>query len=241
MQLSALACLAATTAAFTSGPLRVPHSSVRRPRRLLAQLGVDWETGVDEASGQTYYYNAQTGASQWEPPQAVVPARKALWTLAPTDGVLNEYQLHSGEEQVLGRFDMVEQSPYVSRMQCIVRVANDGTASVISLGKAQTRIVIGSDAWSRRTVILGKEQTHALKDGEQIALQKDHLSGSMQAVFTVYAPAAHGDSHAQEDGYAQQGQQQWTPHPWETQVDQNGQVYYHNPQTGVVQWDPPLQ
>ena len=27
-----------------------------------------WVSGVDQASGQTYYYNEQTGQSQWEPP-----------------------------------------------------------------------------------------------------------------------------------------------------------------------------
>ena len=33
------------------------------------QLPAGWITGVDEASGQRYYYNEQTGQSQWELPQ----------------------------------------------------------------------------------------------------------------------------------------------------------------------------
>jgi len=28
-----------------------------------------WTTGIDEQSGQQYYFNEQTGASQWDPPQ----------------------------------------------------------------------------------------------------------------------------------------------------------------------------
>uniref|UniRef100_A0A7S4MY15 WW domain-containing protein n=1 Tax=Prymnesium polylepis TaxID=72548 RepID=A0A7S4MY15_9EUKA len=32
-------------------------------------LPAGWIAGVDEASGHTYYYNEQTGQSQWEPPQ----------------------------------------------------------------------------------------------------------------------------------------------------------------------------
>ena len=35
----------------------------------LGQLPAGWITGVDEASGQQYYYNEQTGQSQWDPPQ----------------------------------------------------------------------------------------------------------------------------------------------------------------------------
>eukprot|EP00315_Gephyrocapsa_oceanica_P040888 CAMPEP_0185478604 /NCGR_PEP_ID=MMETSP1366-20130426/4898_1 /TAXON_ID=38817 /ORGANISM="Gephyrocapsa oceanica, Strain RCC1303" /LENGTH=390 /DNA_ID=CAMNT_0028085895 /DNA_START=23 /DNA_END=1194 /DNA_ORIENTATION=- len=35
-----------------------------------APLPAGWCGAVDEASGQTYYYHEQTGASQWEPPQA---------------------------------------------------------------------------------------------------------------------------------------------------------------------------
>ena len=32
-------------------------------------LPAGWSAAVDQASGQTYYYNEQTGQSQWEPPQ----------------------------------------------------------------------------------------------------------------------------------------------------------------------------
>ena len=32
-------------------------------------LPAGWITGVDQASGATYYFNEQTGQSQWEPPQ----------------------------------------------------------------------------------------------------------------------------------------------------------------------------
>ena len=33
-----------------------------------AALPYGWISGVDQQSGQTYYYNEQTGQSQWEPP-----------------------------------------------------------------------------------------------------------------------------------------------------------------------------
>lgn len=197
LRLSAFAFLAATAEALTLRPTAASVvGRVQRSRKLFAQLSVGWATGVDEASGQTYYYNEQTGQSQWEPPQSATTE----WIVAPTDGTLHEYTLRPGEEQVLGRYDMAEPEICVSRVQCLVRVAADGTASVTSLGKPQTRVVVGADAWRRSTVILGKEQTHVLKDGEQIALHKDHISGFMHAVYTVYAV------HAQQGGYVQEQQ-----------------------------------
>jgi len=48
--------------------LTAPYIRVHRTRQLFAQL--DWTPRVDEVSGATYYYNEQTGESQWEPPQA---------------------------------------------------------------------------------------------------------------------------------------------------------------------------
>merc|ERR1719327_1475023 len=33
-------------------------------------LPAGWVSGVDQATGQTYYYNEQTGQSQWEAPSA---------------------------------------------------------------------------------------------------------------------------------------------------------------------------
>ena len=40
----------------------------QQPADLTARLDAGWESHVDEASGQTYYVNSQTGESQWEPP-----------------------------------------------------------------------------------------------------------------------------------------------------------------------------
>lgn len=39
------------------------------PAGVGAQLPPGWVTGVDPSTGQQYYYNEQTGASQWDPPQ----------------------------------------------------------------------------------------------------------------------------------------------------------------------------
>ena len=47
----------------------IPTHLAQRTRHLFAQLA-EWTPLVDEVSGATYYYNEQTGQSQWEAPQA---------------------------------------------------------------------------------------------------------------------------------------------------------------------------
>jgi len=71
VRLSAVACLTATATALTASSSTVaawrsPLNRSPRTRPLLAQGG--WITAVDQASGQTYYYNEQTGATQWDAP-----------------------------------------------------------------------------------------------------------------------------------------------------------------------------
>ena len=68
---AAFACLATVTAltampALTPVP-RAPLGHLQRSRTLFAQVAA-WTTRADP-NGDTYYYNEQTGQSQWEPPQ----------------------------------------------------------------------------------------------------------------------------------------------------------------------------
>ena len=46
----------------------MPTHLAQRTRHLFAQLA-EWTPLVDEVSRATYYYNEQTGQSQWEAPQ----------------------------------------------------------------------------------------------------------------------------------------------------------------------------
>ena len=188
-----------------------------------------WTTATDETSGATYYYNEQTGEAQWEPPQGYGGAQ-ALWHAVPTSGVYSQYAMRSGEEQVLGRFDMVEQSPYVSRQQCLVRVAADGTATVISTGKPPTLIrahcdapwfvlrksrtlydvVENDDIWQQ--LLQGLEGTHVLSDGEQISLD---IRNPEAAVLTIRCQdevtGAVGGYDAQ---YSDDGSWKWDGAEW---------------------------
>ena len=127
------------------------------------------------------------------------------------------YVLRVGEEQVLSRWNMVEQSLYVSRIQAVVHVMADGQPLLVSSGRAATlwRAAYGAP-WSE----LHKDESITLSNGMQVSLDCRNPEG---AVFTC-----------QESGTQQ------IPYPWEALVDEaSGAFYYSNPQTGAMQWDPP--
>ena len=67
----AFACLATATALTAMPALtpvsRAPLVRLRRSQALFAQAAAGWTTLVDP-NGYTYYYNEQTGQSQWEAP-----------------------------------------------------------------------------------------------------------------------------------------------------------------------------
>ena len=236
MRSLAFACLAATAAALRPTVLRGPTGCVQRTTTLLAlQSQNGWVTGVDEASGETYYFNEQTGQSQWEPPEAASSqgyGGPISWRLMPALGVCSEYTVGPGEEQVLGCSDMVAeqtmreltgQTQLVSQAQCLVQVAADGTASVVSLGERPTGLrAHGRAPW----YALRKEAAHVLVDGEEIALDDGRT-----AVFTCQAErAGTGAGYSQQD--AGRG--------WVTAVDEaSGATYYINELTGQTQWEPP--
>ena len=185
----------------------------------------------------TYDRGGQIDQRRWEPSSLYGYGAQSVWTLAPADTVLGEYTLHAGQEQMLGRFDMVKPNPYVSRQQCCVRVSADGTCSVISLGKAQTYVITESErappgemidhtifmgqdrAQVLRTLVLRTGQEHILQDRDQIVFRT--------AKFTAYAQWAGNDQQYSQDG-------------WLMGVDDaSGQTYHYHPQTNQFQWEPP--
>ena len=282
---------------------------VRRTSKLTAQTG--WATGVDPATGATYYYNEQTGQSQWEPPVSVAPAAAAVaehlaaqsqaqsqaagagaqkaggaratqWTLAGLSGVTGfdftqdnptysswglhatvadplPYTLSTNDEQVLSRWNMVHQQLTVSRKQCLVKCLGDGTATLTSVGMGPTLWRMQGNPWCA----LQKGDKVTLTDGDQISLD----CNDPEAAVFVCLGAAVQQGGGQQGGYQQEGggyaqqdpssyaQQQQNPHaqqaqpqqahqgqlpyPWEQLADQNGNIYFWNPQTGEASWEPP--
>ena len=103
LRLAALACLTATAASLTTfrplrGGLLSRGSSTLRPRNHAASrtpliqlhaLAAGWEAQVDEASGQTYYLNSNTGESQWEPPPpgTIIVTAAQQWRIDGVSGV----------------------------------------------------------------------------------------------------------------------------------------------------------
>ena len=159
-------------------------------------LPTGWNAAYAE-DGALYYVNEQTGESQWEAPLAqsygaalAQSYGAALWRLVPFAGVYDEYVLGAGEQQVLGRFDMVAQSPYVSRRQCVVQVSADGVATMTTTGKPATVCRRWGSEWywfrrdtgRRYRTPLTQTEPHILVDGEQISLDCHNPEA---AIYTV--------------------------------------------------------
>ena len=197
--------------------LMVPTAHARS-RRLWMQLPKMWVTGIDPASGQSYYYNEITGQSQWEPPmhqnfgaQQGGFGPQVLCRLTPYFGVNNEYAVSNGGEQILGRYDMGPQKPdprpYISRIQCLVRVADDGTTYIEHVGKDHRPTALRGP--NGKWYALKKRQQHVLTHGEQISLDTKNPDGAVYSVSLQQggAPQQHqqGGASQQQGGAAQQG------------------------------------
>jgi len=179
------------------------------------------------------------GQSQWDQsdmqgvPQQGMNAAQVRWHLTPTTGVTSGHTVCNGEEQVLGRFDMVDQKLTVSRAQCLVQVGADGTALIASLGKRPTGLRRRNDApW------YGLAQGyHVLVDGEQVSLDVDSgESFGWQGLPYTAVFTCHKEGGDMGTGY-EQGLTQ-LPYPWIQLVDPEGAVYYANQQTGCATRDP---
>jgi len=298
LRYTAFACLTASAAALTAlMPTVLLRASLKFQRTTNIQNA--WEPLVDPANGYTYYYDAQTGQSQWEVPTEFattvaapnVAAKLVLWRMTGSAyrNSLNEpagvgsftgmtgfagadksrdyeidktqpvvYPLCEGDEQVLSRWNMVEQALTVSRRQCDIE-CKGGYATLVSNGRSPTMWRERGGPWCS----VPKGGSLVLSDGDQVSLDAQDPDA---AIFTCEAAQPGGSAqqggyeqqggsaqqggyeqqggyaqqggYEQQGGYAQQGQTQ-LPYPWEQLADQNGAVYYTNPQTGESQWDPP--
>ena len=103
------------------------------------------------------------------------------------------YTLCAGEDVALGRFNMMQQSPYVSRVQCSLQVGYDNSLVLTSLGKPRTIVRLPGAPW----ISLTRGQKHVLQNGEQIGLDVMNPEG------TVFTCMAEGGA-MQQGGYGQQ-------------------------------------
>jgi len=241
--------------AATAGALRpVPAPALRAPdlkgnfrqrtRTLFAQqLAPGWITGIDPASGATYYYNEQTGQSQWEPPANDAAAQQGygtgvgtgvVWRIMPghwdepppghwggqnsqSTGVKHEYIVRPGEKQVLGRNDMLEENPYVSRSQCAIEVGVDGKATLFSIGKPPTVLRARKGApWYG----LRMDESRVLAHGEEVSL----VQQTPESAFFTITCEQEGGQQVQQGAdmggagydvqYSEDGQWMWNGAEW---------------------------
>ena len=168
------------------------------------------------------------------------PAQQVTWLLCENQAC---FTLRNGEQQVLGRYDAdhgvqtayaqndpsrlrvrdVPVNPYVSRQQCIVQVAMDGSATLCSLGKNPTgwRAHRGAP-WQW----LIKDQVLYLNDGFEVTLDVNHPD---EAVFTCRRDGGGMGGYQQQQ---QQQQQRGYPPPQQGGYPPQQQGGYPPPQQG---------
>lgn len=156
--------------------------------------------------------------------------QQLLWRLVPAAGVLSEYTLCPGEETVLGRFDMVQQSPFVSRKQCEVQIAADGSATLASIGKPSTLLRRAGQAAPWYVLRRAEDERPiplslglpvptfgpcVLSNGDQISLD---CHNPESAVFTIVCQdegaASGGGYDAAQMQYSDDGQWLWNGAEW---------------------------
>jgi len=197
----AVLALAAVPRPLTGMVTSVPTSAL--PARTSAanmQYGYGGQQGYGQGYGQQSYGQQGYGGAQvcWR----LYPATHGVtghsrFTGAAGSGVQQKYSILPytivpGDEQVLGRWNMVQPSPYVSRVQCTVQVGPDGTAYLISHGKPHTMVRRNGQA-----ITLFRGQSQVLANGDQVCID---VKNPDYTVFTVAA-----ESGVQQGGYQQQG------------------------------------
>jgi len=155
--------------------------------------GQFWQQGYGGQQG----YGAQHGQQGYG---ALMGACQTLVHVEPTAGVYNTYEVRNGERQVLGRWDMDCPSPYISRMQCVIDVAPDGTAAITSIGKPPSALRAPDGEWYE----VRPGESYVVYDGQEFSL--DFLKPET-TVFTIYkqdwsAPPYHGTQQVGQPGYS---------------------------------------
>jgi len=112
-----------------------------------------------------------------------VATPQQTWQLFSATG--QAYDVGAGQEQVLGRYDTLDQKLTVSRSQCAVQIGVDGRATLLSCGKPATGWREPGAAWTW----LQNGQTMELVSGDQISLDAGDPEG---AVFTCQAAGMGG-------------------------------------------------
>ena len=99
---------------------------------------------------------------------------------------------------MLSRWNMAQEKLTVSRVQALVNVGHDGSATLLSSGKGPTLVRFPGGPWNP----LFKGQPHRLNDGDEISLDCNNPEG---AVFTLRNVMQQGGGFGGQGGYAHQG------------------------------------
>ena len=208
-----------------TAPLTRPAVSPRSSTKMQYGGGYGGQQGGYGAPQQGYGQPQQGGYGAPQQGGYGAPQQgggQAVWRIQPIMGVgghtrfqafgpeyANAFQKYSmipyslcfpGDDFVLGRWNMMQPSPYVSRQQVVVNLLPDGNAILYSTGKPATGIRQNGGQWNW----LYNGQQHYIQHGDQVSLDQNNPEG---AVFQFENAAMGGGQMGygqQQQGYGQQ-------------------------------------
>jgi len=131
---------------------------------------------ADKVAQQNYNSNGVPVSWRIEPFYGVQAMPQYRFPALPKYAYL-PYTVRNGEDQVLSRWNMLDQKLTVSRVQAVVQVLPDGTAALESRGKGPTLWRERGGPW----YAIQKGERAALAEGDQVALDPVNPES---AVFT---------------------------------------------------------
>ncbi|CAJ1954685.1 unnamed protein product [Cylindrotheca closterium] len=182
------------------------------------ELSGDWIETVDEASGQTYYFNTVTQETSWKKPSK---------TVEEDEDVVDEKNKHVGGDGVVEQADAVE-----GKMES----DNDDLPSdwIESMDESSGRpyyynTVTQETSWDRPSSNTAMEDAAEVADEIQDTLVENPADADVGEPLTTETAVSEGIVQEEDP------QREWI----ETVDESTGQVYYFNTVTQETSWEKP--
>ena len=227
---SSCGCTSGATSGATSGPA----ASASR------QLPAGWESGVDPASGVTYYCNSSRGVTQWEFPTEPPPPAAATSAAVPpsVQGGLSDASLAN----------LVQSSDIVS-FDLRVNPAAGGGAAPPTAAKPDSLLggnlplaqLAAMSAPAKQPASLSVATPASTASTVATASTAAAAAAETASPATPATPATSATSATSAAPVTPASASRQLPAGWESGVDPaSGVTYYCNPARGVTQWEFPL-
>lgn len=197
LMLRPVACLVTTLSSSSALNTATTRSAVAVMQYGQQQQYGGQQMGGQQMGGQQSQWRVDAVVGVTGMPQQRFPSKPKFWTMP--------YFVSNGENQILGRWNLMQPSPYVSRCQAMVKVLPDGTPILIGCGKNPCYWRSQNGMWN----YLYRRQTVTLENGLQISLD----CANPEAAIVTCTVANGMQPGGMQGGFQQQGGMQQMGYP----------------------------